>query len=339
MSKVQINKGTYRGEVIVNEVFTLAKPYSIGGINGGFVTVDGTGKDGYPQRNVRIYCEATGFTLVGDNGKIEKVVEETDKEISARLEEDFTILDEMAVGCINNSIRGLIVTGPPGVGKSFGIEKQMEKHALFDMIGVRKEFYQTVKGFITPIGLYKKLFECSQTHNVLIFDDCDIILQDETSLNLLKAALDTGSKRRICWNAESRILRQEDLPNSFDFNGSVIFITNLDFNDVRSKKMVAHLEALQSRCHYIDLGMATARERVIHIRNVVSKGEMFNKYKFSGNEVKEVMNFIESNMDSLNELSLRMCLKVADLRKASPERWERMAVKTCTGRKGPNSAN
>ena len=64
-----------------------------------------------------------------------------------------------------------------------------------------------------------------------MFDDCDSILMDELSLNILKGALDSGKSRRISWKAESHKLRSEGVPNSFTFNGSVIFITNLKYEE------------------------------------------------------------------------------------------------------------
>ena len=88
---------------------------------------------------------------------------------------------------------------------------------------------------------------------LVIFDDCDSVFADELALNILKAALDSGKTRKICWNSDSRLLREEGIPNTFNFNGSAIFITNLKFDNVRSTKIKDHLEALMSRCHYIDL--------------------------------------------------------------------------------------
>ena len=96
---------------------------------------------------------------------------------------------------------------------------------------------------------------------MLVLDDCDSVLVDDVALNILKAALDTSKKRVVSWNTESRVLRQEDLPNSFEFKGGVIFITNINFKNVRSKKLKEQLEALESRCHYLDLTIDTSVKR------------------------------------------------------------------------------
>jgi len=99
-----------------------------------------------------------------------------------------------------------------------------------------------------------------------VFDDCDSILQDELSLNILKAALDSKKTRKICWNTDSYKLRNEGVPDTFNFEGSAIFITNLKFENVKSKKLQDHLEAIQSRCHYLDLTLDTERDKLLRIK-------------------------------------------------------------------------
>jgi len=163
-----------------------------------------------------------------------------------------------------------------------------------------------------------------------VFDDCDSILADEVALNILKAALDSNKKRIISWNTDSRSLRQEDVPNSFEFQGGCIFITNIKFENVRSKKLRDHLEALESRCHYVDLTVDTEREKVLRIKQVIRDSDMFesNDFEFSEETKAEIVDFIDANKHRLRELSLRTVLKVADLAKAFPDRWEAIAQNT-----------
>ena len=147
----------------------------------------------------------------------------------------------------------MIVSGPPGVGKSFGVEKVLGKHDMIATLGERPAKYQVVKGAMSAIGLYCKLYNYADKDNVLVFDDCDSVLLDDLSLNILKAALDSKKSRTIHWNTDSFKLRNEGVPDSFEFKGSAIFITNIKFDNVKSKKLRDHLEALESRCHYICL--------------------------------------------------------------------------------------
>jgi hypothetical protein len=165
-----------------------------------------------------------------------------------------------------------------------------------------------------------------------VFDDCDSVLLDDLALNILKAALDSGARRKIYWNADSSKLRAEGIPNSFDFQGSVCFITNIKFDNVRSKKLKDHLDALMSRCHYIDLTLDTERDKYLRIMQIARKGDLFQGYKMDESEEKEVLQFMFEKRKFLREMSLRMALKIADLKKLSPNNWKNLAASTCMRR-------
>jgi hypothetical protein len=261
-----------------------------------------------------------------------EVARETDDQILERLAERFEILTEMTKAVKSGDVRAMIVSGPPGVGKSYGVEAVLQKDGLFDILGERKPRFEVVKGAMSSIGLYAKLYEFSAEKNVVVFDDCDSILMEDLSLNILKGALDSSSRRFISWNTDSRLLRSEGIPDRFEFKGAAIFITNIKFEHVRSKKLKDHLDALESRCHYIDLQMDTQREKILRIRQVIKENEMLSRYEFEPVVVDELVEFVETNQDKLRELSLRMVLKLADLRKAFPATWTAMARTTCMKR-------
>jgi len=231
----------------------------------------------------------------------------------------------------SGDVRAMIVSGPPGVGKSFGVEAVLQKDGLFDTLAERKPKYEVVKGAMSSIGLYSKLYEFSDAKSVVVFDDCDSILMEDLSLNILKGALDSSERRFISWNTDSRLLRSEGIPDRFEFKGAAIFITNIKFEHVRSKKLRDHLDALESRCHYIDLQRDTNREKILRIKQIVSQG-MLDRYDFGDIQKDEVVEFITLNQDKLRELSLRMVLKIADLRKSFPTNWAAMAKTTCMRR-------
>ena len=264
---------------------------------------------------------------------VEKNLTETDEQIKDRMRERFDIADEMTRAVKKGDIRAMIMTGPPGVGKSFGVESVLAKHDMFADIANDSKLkkYEVVKGAMSAIGLYKKLYEFSDKKSILVFDDCDSVLLDDLSLNILKAALDSGKKRMICWNTDSRLLRQEGVPNSFEFKGGAIFITNIKFDHVKSKKLQDHLAALESRCHYLDLTIDTEREKILRIEQIVEDG-MLKDYEFEQYTVDEIITFIKDNKKKLRELSLRMVLKLADLKKSMPGNWRAVAEVTCMRR-------
>ena len=256
---------------------------------------------------------------------------ETDNQIIERMRERFSILDDMTQASIDGVVRGMVVTGPPGVGKSFGVEQVLEKNSLFDTLAGNKLRFEVIKGASSAIGLYKVLYNNADKNSVLVLDDCDTVLYDETSLNLLKAALDSCKKRKLSWNTDSALLRREGIPDTFEFQGSVIFITNLKFDNVRGK-IKDHLAAIMSRCHYLDLTMDTTREKVLRCKQIVADG-MLNEYQFTQDEQEDLMNFMFDNKEKMREISLRMVTKLADLKKSfGEEKWKRTAEVTCMRR-------
>lgn len=341
---ITIANGTYRNFNITNQTFQLVADYKEG-TKGGYVTVIADETLGeFAGREVRIKVEsmrdvipasaADCATSVEGNfdapKRKEPKVQETDEQAIERIRERFDILEEMTEGAVDGSVRAMIVVGPPGVGKSFGVEKVLDKSAMFDKIGGTRVRYEIVKGAMSAIGLYCKLYNYSDAGNVLVFDDCDSVLMDELSLNILKAALDSSKKRTICWNTDSRMLRQEGVPDRFEFKGSAIFITNIKFENVRSAKLKDHLGALESRCHYLDLTLDTTRDKMLRIKQIMMDG-MLDAYEFEEGAKQELYEYVDANKDKLRELSLRTVIKIADLKKMvgpGNDKWKRLAETT-----------
>jgi hypothetical protein len=351
MAQVTIIKGNYRNNVVRNKTFRLIADLKQGA-KGNFVTVEDDGSLGFPGKSIRIKVKSmsdinvSGHTIedmtdsqrsaaAKDDGNVFSIVKpaepetytETEEEAIERIRERFDILDQMAEGTTTGAVRAMIVSGPPGVGKSYGVEKVMEQASLFDKMASRRNRFEFVKGAMSAIGLYTKLYKYADAGNVLVFDDCDSVLLDDLSLNILKAALDSSKKRTISWNTDSSMLRREGVPDKFDFKGSVIFITNIKFEHVRSKKLRDHLDALESRCHYLDLTLDTMRDKFLRIKQIVRDG-MLNSYNFEDGADEEIVEYVWEQRTRLRELSLRTVLKIADLRKMSESNWKRLAETT-----------
>ena len=329
MTNIRILEGTYkiRGKDVelAGMVFPLVEAFKVGA-QGGYVTVDGEAVAGFPDRKIKIKVNSTDSYENAGKAKATQR-EETDEETIERLRERFEMLEDMTRATKKGDVRAMIVSGPPGVGKSHGVEKVLGKHELIAALGDKPAKYQVVKGAMSAIGLYCKLFNYADKDNVLVFDDCDSIFADELSLNILKAALDSKKNRTIHWNTDSFKLRNEGVPDSFNFQGGAIFITNIKFDNVKSKKMRDHLSALESRCHYMDLTIDTDREKMLRIKQITNDG-MLNDYALGDEVVQDIVDYIDVNKTKLRELSLRTVLKVADLAKAFPTKWEAMAENT-----------
>ena len=343
MSKITIKYGEYKNAPIINQEFTLVKGFQKGK-NSNFVTVLNEGQSKLGIKTFRVKVNNIKDIEWGSSNPImgglepttlKKEVVETDVEAMDRIKTRFDILDDMSKATIAGDIRAMIVSGPPGVGKSYGVEQQMEKASLFDQLTNSRTRYEVVKGAMTALGLYAVLYKYSDAKNVLVFDDCDSVFADDLALNILKAALDSGKSRKICWNSDSSLLNREGIPNSFEFKGSAIFITNLKFDNIKSKKLQDHLEALQSRCHFLDLTIDNARDKMLRIKQVdrdCTDG-LFADYKFKNGESEMIFDFMEENADKLREISMRMALKIADLFKIQKnDNWKMLAESTCMRR-------
>jgi hypothetical protein len=335
---VRIKAGAYRTTDVSGRVFQLVDQYR-SGVKGGYVTVKNGGQfPGFPE-DIRVKVDGVAayeFVSESDVAALPIVQEledtnssKSDEERMIEIAERFEILTEMTKAATSGDIRAMIVSGPPGVGKSFGVEQEIEKATLLDQIAGRRLRAEVVKGSATPIGLYQTLYKYSDPNCVVVFDDCDSILLDDVSLNLLKGALDSGKKRKISWLADSRILRSEGIPDSFEFKGSVIFITNLKFDKMKSQKLRDHLDALQSRCHYLDLTLDTMRDKILRIKQIARSGELFSDLELSDIAQDEIIAFMDENKNRLREMSLRMAIKIGQLYKSFPTKWAALAQTTC----------
>lgn len=248
---------------------------------------------------------------------------ETDAQIAERLKERFAVIDTLARASTQGKIRSLIVSGPAGLGKSFTIEQAIKN---YDPQGKKTVI---ARGYARTTGLYMLLHEYRNKGNVIILDDIDSIFNDMDALNLLKAALDTTEERIISWRSETKMTDADGNPidREFEFEGTIIFITNIDFDEQIAKdtKMAEHYEALLSRSHYVNTDMNTVREYVVRIKQVVGEGMLQKQKNLNPHEQRVVMSFLETNAGKFRELTLRAALKLADVYKINPANFESLA--------------
>jgi hypothetical protein len=210
-----------------------------------------------------------------------------------------------------------VITGEGGLGKTFTVTKTLNDAGYTDISDLgefqvgevlsRKTFI-TVKGYSTAKGLYRTLFENNKA--VIVFDDCDAVLKDPVALNLLKGALDSYGKRIISWNAD---MRDEDLPRSFNFEGRVIFISNMDQNNID--------QAIRSRSMLIDLSM-TADQKIDRME-YIAKSDSFMP-DTDANVKTDALNLIRELKDQAKEISLRTLISVCKVRQSNPKDYKEM---------------
>jgi hypothetical protein len=329
---VRVIRGeTKAGALIEDSVFRLLGHMQREPRLGLYITVESDGRVDMRQGKNRVYLKnVTDFELLGAQGAaaVQAEPERTDDEIAQDLKETFEILGEMTGAVAKGVIRGLVVSGPAGVGKSHTIISTLEEQMGLPAgaQGMEPKF-EVISGHISPIMLYTTLYRLSDANSVLVLDDCDV-MEDLEAVNILKAALDTKRVRRIHWGTASHVLEKEGVPTNFEFRGGVIFLTNAKLNNIKTGKLAPHCEAIVSRVHYLDLQITTMRERMIHIRNIVMNSDMLDEHALTPGTRKRLLDWLMDNISNIAQVDLRTVIKAADLCKAMPNNWQSRAAKT-----------
>ncbi len=283
-------------------------------INGNKFT---TGKQDYIEY---MYKKITGEKKAFSEITSEKKESKSDKfNINERFEFVEGLVQMIATGLTPSAV----ITGEGGLGKTYTVNKTLVAAGLKDLSDTgalevasvvnRKNTFVAVKGYSTPKGLYRTLYE--NKDSVVVFDDCDSILRDPVALNLLKSALDSYGKRIISWNAETGFGRDEDLPRSFEFKGRVIFISNLSQDKID--------QAIRSRSMMVDLSMT--EDQKIERMEVISQSDEFLP-EFTAEDKKDALDLIRSLKDDAKEISLRTLISVTKIRASGNKNWKGMAT-------------
>ena len=341
---IRVKKGMFSNKPIENMVFPLIHGLKIGTL-GTYIKVNGEDVPGFPNRNFKVFVDHTDIQEATEQDFRVSLGREftnpdpntdarSDEDITKMFDQKFEDLAELVAAAQEGVVTSMIVAGNAGFGKTHAVETKLDELAVLDKIADRPPRYQVLKGTMSTVGMVEILYKNSDRGNVLVFDDCDTMLFDDEALNILKAALDTGKRRWISYAKDSRFLAENGVPNRFLFQGSVIFLTNLDFERMinRGNKKSPHFEALLSRSHYVDVYMSNQREMTLRIKSVIENHGLLDHYKFDKKEKAEVVEFFFRNIGNFRELSLRTVIKIADLRRASPKGWKRLVNTSCVKR-------
>jgi len=206
----------------------------------------------------------------------------------------FEFLDKFTNMVLDGDTASVIVTGEGGLGKTHTVMNALKEKGFEEGTD-----FAVIKGYATPKALYGTLFE--NNGKVIVFDDCDSVLKDPTAINILKGALDSYSKRTISWLQKGFV--PDEYPPSFEFNGHVIFISNID-----SSKLDG---AIKSRSITIDLSM-TIKDRVDRMRHILP--EILPSYPMN---IKEAaLNFMVKFSGEAKEFNMRTLMKATKVIKA-----------------------
>ena len=259
----------------------------------------------------------------------ENVTPETDEERNTRIRKRFAMQEKLVDRVINGTVRSLVVSGPPGVGKSFNVEKALEpllqaRDELHDMANETevaippRRGVRVLSGTVSVPGLIIAAWDTHQKGDVLVFDDCDDLFRDETGLNILKGILDTSQKRWVKYNKNATWMDDMGIPREFEYSGSVIFLSNIDFDleIQRGSRLAPHLLAFIDRSLFLNLTLRTQDDflaRLDHLAAVMIKND---------EEREAVMSFIREHAGRFHSLSGRLILHAYTAMKRYPNDWE-----------------
>jgi len=220
------------------------------------------------------------------------------------ISERFSFITQLVESVISGYNTGLVVTGSGGLGKTYTVMQTLADNDLGEGDCV------IVKGHATALSLYKTLFD--NREKIIVFDDCDAVLDDKTAVNLLKAALDTSDRRMVSWISSRENLNS--LPPVFEFKGRVIFISN--------KRPDAIPQPLLSRCLSVDVTMTTD-EKIQRIEALLPKimPDMDVAAK------AEVLVLIKKHRNVIADLNVRTFIKTCSVYQCRRDAsWQRLAI-------------
>jgi len=260
--------------------------------------------------------------------EVDKAQKELDKQKYADPDIVFDDLDDLVRMVASNIQPSLLITGMAGIGKTYEVT-----NVLSSVLGPEGNKWVHIKGKLSPVGMYRTFF--LNRHKLIVFDDADSVFGNQDTNNMLKAALDSYDKRTLSWispltvdvsRLDNEQIQQmyddiEDalstdpgsakikFPNKFDFEGQVIFISNLPASKIDS--------AVKSRSLTIDVTLS--RESVIkRIQSIIDHvgGDLVL------NEKQEVLDYLAEHYK--NELNIRSFVLGCRCKQSGSANWQRL---------------
>lgn len=252
----------------------------------------------------------------GSSATINQIAHHYDKDNYSDLEKRYSNVETYIKQIAHGKIHNLIVNGPPGVGKTYSVENYLSKYVQGN--------YKVVKGHMTPLSLYGNLYFHRDANSVLVLDDIDSVFKKIEGVNILKAAIDTSPVRKISWESTSP-LKGVGIPDSFQFKGSVILISNIGFNGRTKGDLSAHLDALKDRSYKIVIADSSKESCFKQVCFMVAKKDLLRDFKLTKKQEFSILQYIEENLEKLDKVSLRTAVKLAQLIAINADDWQSMA--------------
>jgi len=151
-----------------------------------------------------------------------------------------------------------ILESEGGLGKSYLVQSMVEEQI--------PEEYEYHSGHITPLALYKKMYD--QNGKVIILDDVEEVFSNNISVGIMSPTLWKAKKTRIVsWGTTSDKLG--NYPQKFEFKGGVILLANRI-----PRKNDPKVRAIITRTHYYRIEL-TYKEKMDIIKRILDTEDFY----------------------------------------------------------------
>ena len=232
----------------------------------------------------------------------------------------FSDLREYIKMVIKGEQPALLITGAPGIGKTYIVNDEIKKANL-----EKGKDWVKVKGKSSAAAMYISLYK--NNGKLIIYDDCDSVFEDPDGVNTLKGALDSAEEEReITWGSARPIKDPEtgkQIPSTFLFSGRVIFISNIALKNFKN------IGAIKSRSFVLEVALSP-QDMVKYIEEKlpeIQKNIPMSIKKTAMNTIKSV-----AAVDEDIQLNMRTVLKAIKILKNIPDLTvaKRMIVQQCS---------
>lgn len=227
----------------------------------------------------------------------------------------------------NSAQRGLLISGDAGTGKSHFV-----KQAFISTKTTHKVDYNKSKTFTAP-AFYAKLWENRMKGDVVVFDDCSLESMSTGDFrkftDFLKGGLDLlKGPKMIGYEVTTKnpLFKELGVPREFDFQGSIIWITNSRFNKLE-KKFGDHWDAIKGRFIGVEVFLSK-EEKYMYTMYLIEDMDILGKNceakdgGYSKKIIKDTLSYLSQNYSNFKEITPRIAIKVADTMNEYPKIWK-----------------
>jgi len=204
------------------------------------------------------------------------------------------------------------------------IESTLNAMGLYDGDG-----YFQISGNISSAVAYEALY--NNRTGIVLFDDCNSVLDDEAGRAIIKTATDTKKVRKLSYlkrssrffdptkeNPPEDLIGIEKFPRSFNFEGRIIFISNLTIDDLDPDR------SIRTRVLRIDIS-PTDSELIDFMESILDKIELNDGLTLSHEKRLECLSIVK-NSKRKDDLSIRKLVRTMNLAASGIPGWQQLAL-------------